>query len=419
MADRTYWSTSALPPPGLEPLAGLGDLPLLTPLRRVLALVVATEQGHDPGAVGVAEDARSSSSSRSRNSNSPSPSCCRTAFPQTPTPWAWRISAIAVPRIRRLRRSRSRIQSSAGLRPSSSSVRTRSRSSSPATVAATGAGGSVHVQPHAQLFTQRSTGPLRTATSHPPLPSPTAERTGVSSRLLAPHRTKPAARPSWSLDAPRTTQLICRRGSGKPRLRIAGRPFGQGRGKDPGQDVVVVVYFGGVLSWVGPQDSSGVLHEPAAESDWCGEKQGVKNRAVESLPDVGPGCYDEQWRSARVRLKCRKGCFSSLHAHTAAKDNRRDSFANQRIGQLLHVGHPLGQDQAVPPTAEGFQHVGNDLLPARNVGRQSPVNGADAARCGRVGVACITKSSSGERAAPGRAARCPLPAPAGFRPPAR
>jgi len=69
---------------------------------------------------------------------------------------------------------------------------------------------------------------------------------------------------------------------------VAGRPFGKGRGKDPGQDVVVVVYFGGVLAWVGPQDSSGVLHEPAAECDGCGEKQRVKNGAVESFPNVGP-----------------------------------------------------------------------------------------------------------------------------------
>jgi hypothetical protein len=55
----------------------------------------------------------------------------------------------------------------------------------------------------------------------------------------------------------------------------------------------VVVDFGGGLAGVGPQDTAGVLYEPAFEGDGCGEEEGVDCGAVEAFADVGAGGDDQ------------------------------------------------------------------------------------------------------------------------------
>ena len=56
--------------------------------------------------------------------------------------------------------------------------------------------------------------------------------------------------------------------------------------RTPVQGVVVVVYLCGVLTGIGPQHTSGVLHKPTPKRDRRREEQRVKNRTVEPLPDV-------------------------------------------------------------------------------------------------------------------------------------
>ncbi len=64
-------------------------------------------------------------------------------------------------------------------------------------------------------------------------------------------------------------------------------------------------------------------------------------------------------------MQRRQGCFPCLHANPAAKDNGLNRVAVRRVVQMVQLGGPLGQDEAVPPAAQSVYDVGKDLLRRR------------------------------------------------------
>ena len=123
---------------------------------------------------------------------------------------------------------------------------------------------------------------------------------------------------------------------------IAGRSFGEGCGEHAGAHVVVVVDLGGGLAGVGAQDPAGVLDEAAFECDWRGEEQGVQDRAVEALTDVGAGGdYKQRW-SVSFGLQAQEGSCACFGTHAAAQDHRFASVVAKSAGEPVEVTGPLG-----------------------------------------------------------------------------
>ncbi len=72
-----------------------------------------------------------------------------------------------------------------------------------------------------------------------------------------------------------------------------------------------------------------------------------------------------------------RAAFRAFTGIPPRKDNGHNRFAVQRVVQMVQVGGPPGQDEAVPPAAQSVYDVGKDLLRPRHVGGEITIDGAD------------------------------------------
>jgi hypothetical protein len=95
------------------------------------------------------------------------------------------------------------------------------------------------------------------------------------------------------------TSSVGYRGGREAQTGVARSAFGEGGSEHARGDVVVVMDLGSALARVGSQDATRVLDQPAFESDWRRQKEGVECRTVKPLPDVRASCHDqERWATS-------------------------------------------------------------------------------------------------------------------------
>ncbi len=111
---------------------------------------------------------------------------------------------------------------------------------------------------------------------------------------------------------------------------------------EDGSGVDVVVDFDIGLAVRGPQDPADVLHDPPAECEREGEKQGVQRRAIESFAQVGTCCKQELATSVGF-VEFGKDRCSCLLSKASLEDKRRDVAAVEGVGDGIEVFGPLGQ----------------------------------------------------------------------------
>ena len=163
-----------------------------------------------------------------------------------------------------------------------------------------------------------------------------------------------------------------RRCSGRPRVReakadVAGRPFCESGCKHRVLPVVVVVNFGRLLAGMGTQDPPDILDEPPLEGDRPSKEQRVQCRAIEALADKVARGHDKQGRTAVGRSEPLHGGSALTSAHPSLEDDGLQAAVGQTCGQMVDMGSPLGQHQAVAAAALGLQDVAEDLVIAHLV----------------------------------------------------
>jgi hypothetical protein len=154
---------------------------------------------------------------------------------------------------------------------------------------------------------------------------------------------------------------------------------------------VVVVDLGGALSRVRPKDATNVLNEATFERNRRGKEQSVQHWAVKALANIGASGDNQERCSAIGDIETSECRCSRLGSHTPAQNHWFVSGLRQSGGELLEVLGPLGQHEAVSPATQGRDDVVHDLLGARRIGYEVAVDGGDATRYRRVGVARVPK----------------------------
>lgn len=141
------------------------------------------------------------------------------------------------------------------------------------------------------------------------------------------------------------------------------------------------------LARVGPQNSSGVLDQPALEGNRSSKEQRVQHGTVEPLAHVRPGGDDKQRWLAGLRVQAFQSGGARPGAHAAAEHDGVVIETAEELIEALEMGRPLGQEQAVPVPGQRGVDIGDNLRSAGIVGDQFLVDSGDSARLGRIRAA--------------------------------